>query len=640
MANIVNQLSTSSFLSGIGVDTHIAYTDGGYANVPNIINDLNYLGVDQIRDGISNGVNGAAPLQSYFSIAQAGNHFTFIAPASTSAGLSAQLGLIDQVQQAAPGSVIAIEGPNEINNAPLTYNGVGGLQGALNLQAAIYSAVHADPVLAGVKVDYFTGYAAGGIAVGPDPVATGLADYDNQHPYPNSGQAPARWVARSMALPNTTSPTEPAVYTETGYTSIGADPTVQAKYTLDLLFDTAVQGISKTYLYQLMDPYAPGSPQGDDGLGLFDYTGAAKPVATAIHNLTGILAGGAGGGVLTPLNYTLAGLPSTGNSLLLQKADGSYVVAVWAEPQIWNNTTHSEIAAPSQTVTLSLPTSYGAVQVFDPLTGTTPISSFSSVSSVQFTLTDHPILISLASPGAPAGGGGTTSGSDTLVLNVAETPYSGQDAMFTVSVDGHQVGGVQTVTALRSAGQGQDITLSGSFGAGPHTVSVAFVNGFAGASADAGRVLYVNSVSFDRLASFPNSVLHSRGPQTYTVQAPATPLADNTGTQDTLILNVGEKNPNGGDVQFMVAVDGQRVGGVNVVTAQSGSGQSQNIALAGAFGSGAHTVTIDYLNGFNGDQANVNRVLSVNSITLDGVVTPEHVAMSTAATQTFSGWIT
>ena len=639
MANIVNQLSTSSFLSGIGVDTHIAYTDGGYANVPNIINDLNYLGVDQIRDGISNGVNGAAPLQSYFSIAQAGNHFTFISPASTSAGLSAQLGLIDQVQQAAPGSVIAIEGPNEINNAPLTYNGVGGLQGALNLQAAIYSAVHADPVLAGVKVDYFTGYAAGGIAVGPDPVATGLADFNNQHPYPNFGQAPAPWVARSRAFPNTTSTTEPGVYTETGYTSIGTDPTVQAKYTLDLLFDTAVQGISKTYLYQLMDPYAPGSPQGDDGLGLFDYTGAAKPVATAIHNLTGILAGGAGGGALTPLNYTLAGLPSTGNSLLLQKADGSYVVAVWAEPQIWNNTTHSEIAAPSKTVTLSLPTSYGAVQVFDPLTGTTPISSFSSVSSVQFTLTDHPILISLASPGAPPGGGGTT-GPDTLVLNVAETPYTGKDAMFTVSVDGHQVGGVQTVTALRSAGQGQDIALSGSFGAGPHTVSLAFVNGFAGASADAGRVLYVNSVSFDRLASFPNTVMHARGPQTYTVQAPATPLADNTGTDDTLTINVGEKNPNGGDVQFMVAVDGQRVGGVNVVTAQSGSGQSQDVVLTGAFGSGAHTVTIDYLNGFNGDQANVNRVLSINSITLDGAVTPEHVLMSTAATQTFSGWIT
>src|SRR3954454_23321823 len=94
-ANIVNQISSSAFLSGIGVDTHIAYTDGGYANVANIVNYLKYLGVDQIRDGISNGLNGSASLQAYFSIAQAGNHFTFVAPASTSAELSATLGLID-----------------------------------------------------------------------------------------------------------------------------------------------------------------------------------------------------------------------------------------------------------------------------------------------------------------------------------------------------------------------------------------------------------------------------------------------------------------------------------------------------------------------------------------------------------------
>ena len=39
------------------------------------------------------------------------------------------------------------------------------------------------------------------------------------------------------------------------------------------------------------------------------------------------------------------------------------------------------------------------------------------------------------------------SGTDTLVLNMAEDPYQG-DAQFTVSVDGKQIGGTQTTTAV------------------------------------------------------------------------------------------------------------------------------------------------------------------------------------------------
>jgi hypothetical protein len=43
------------------------------------------------------------------------------------------------------------------------------------------------------------------------------------------------------------------------------------------------------------------------------------------------------------------------------------------------------------------------------------------------------------------------TGSDTLALAVAEDAYLG-DAQFTISVDGTQIGGTQTTTALRNAG--------------------------------------------------------------------------------------------------------------------------------------------------------------------------------------------
>ena len=72
---------------------------------------------------------------------------------------------------------------------------------------------------------------------------------------------------------------------------------------------------------------------------------------------------------------------------------------------------------------------------------------------------DQPFLV------ATSGAGSTGS----LVLNLSETPISGQDAQFTVSVDGVQIGGVETITALHNAGQSQTFDFSGNFGSGAAT---------------------------------------------------------------------------------------------------------------------------------------------------------------------------
>ncbi len=398
-------LRASAFLSSVGVDTHIAYTDGGYASIKNVAADLSYLGITNVRDGISNGQNGSAPLSSYIALAQDGIKFTFQISATvgmTTADLTAQLALIAKVNAAVPGSVVAVEGANEINNFAFSYNGVSGLQGATNLQKDLYAAVHSNAGLSGVAVDYFTGYAAGSIAAGANPATTaGLADYDTQHPYPNFGQAPAAWVNPAQALSNETGATGPAVYTETGYSSNGGtagavNADVQAKYTLDLLMDTAKDGVSRTYLYQLMDAYKAGSVQGDDGTGLFDSNNLSKSAATAIHDLTTILADtGSTASTFTPttLSYSLTNLPTTGNSLEMEKSNGAYDIAVWNEPQIWNEATGTEIKAAATTVTLQLGASYANVQVFDPLSSSSPIQTLKNVSSVQLSITDHPLIV-------------------------------------------------------------------------------------------------------------------------------------------------------------------------------------------------------------------------------------------------------
>ncbi len=620
----------ASFIASLGVNTHLPYTDGGYANIANVEADIAYLGVGYVRDEITNGANGSAPFSSYLALAEQGIKFTFCIAdggAITTASMNATIALIAQLNTDVPGSVEAVEGVNEVNNSLPTFNGVGGLKGAENLQKALYKAVKANSALAGVKVDYFTGYNAGNIGVGVNPATTsGYADYDNQHPYPQGGQAPEAWVTPSAALGNEKAPYGPAVYTETGYSTDDVSQDVQAKYTLDLLMDDTANGIVQTDLYQLLDAYAQGSPQGDDGYGLFDPTNTPKEAATAIHNLTSILADTGANSTtfsLTPIGYSVTGLPATGNSLLIEKSSGAQDIVVWNEPQIWNANTDTEITVAATTVTVQLGGTYPTVNVFDPLVSSSSIETLSNVSSVQLSVTDHPLIVEVE----------PVAGMDTLVLNVGESSSNGANVQFTISVDGTQIGGVQTVTAAEAAGGGQNITLSDLVGAaGAHNVTVDYIN----ASSTSGRMLFLNAVSVDGLTTFGSASDISSGTSSLTVQKPAMPLVSNAGSQDTLVLNLSETAYSGKNALFMVSVDGQTVGGIQQVTASEARGRSQNFTLTGNFGSGTHAVVVDFVNGYAGNASDSGRALYVNSITFDGQTTTEGAGQFYAGPASYS----
>jgi Ca-dependent carbohydrate-binding module xylan-binding len=138
------------------------------------------------------------------------------------------------------------------------------------------------------------------------------------------------------------------------------------------------------------------------------------------------------------------------------------------------------------------------------------------------------------------------SGSDTLVLNMAEDPYQG-DAQFTVSVDGKQIGGTQTTTAVVSDGQFQEFDVKGDFGPGTHSVAVTFLNDAIGDYYPPGtpglppgqwavdttdRNLYVMGASLDggQPASGPPWELSSNGTETFSVTAGSNPSATSYGS--------------------------------------------------------------------------------------------------------------
>jgi beta-glucanase (GH16 family) len=73
-----------------------------------------------------------------------------------------------------------------------------------------------------------------------------------------------------------------------------------------------------------------------------------------------------------------------------------------------------------------------------------------------------------------------------------------------------------------------------------------------------------------------------------------------------------------GDAQFLITVDGQQVGGTQTATASHAAGQSQNFAISGDWGSGQHTLGIQFINDAYGGSPSMDRNLYVGAVSYDG----------------------
>ncbi|WP_342108368.1 carbohydrate-binding domain-containing protein [Methylobacterium sp. SI9] len=543
--------------------------------------------------------------------------FNFIVPGSVNPA--------DAVKQihafvvAHPGSVTGIEGPNEVNNFPITYRGLSGTVAAQAYQQDLYAAVKADPVLKGIPVLSFTDF----------PVSKAASDADNIHFYDKIGGQPRASISGAAADAQAVDPGKPVAITELGYqTSIpagvannweGVDENTQAKLILNSVLDYAQLQTGKLYLYQLLDAYSdPQNTNIENHFGLFRLDNTPKPAATALHNLTTILSdSGSDASQFNPggLAYSLSGMPSSAYSLLTQKSDSSYQIVVWNEPDIWNEQTHQPITIASSPVTVQLDQVFSTVQIFDPVSGTAPVQTLRDVSSVSLSVADRPFIIQVSgatgsgtsAPSNGAAGVATTvgTGPDKLVLKISEDAYKG-DALYTVSVDGQQVGGTLTAHAAHGSGQSDTLTVQGSFGSGPHTVSLNFLNDAYDGSPALDRNLYLDAASYNGTAIAGGSLTFlNPGPQQFAVPGTSTGTGTSTGAAgvattvgtgpDKLVLKISE-DAYKGDALYTVSVDGQQVGGTLTAHAAHGSGQSDTLTVQGSFGSGPHTVSLNFLN--------------------------------------------
>ncbi|MET4802853.1 RHS repeat protein [Bradyrhizobium sp. LB11.1] len=401
-------LSASGFINSIGVNTHAGFGWTDYNNLAMMADDLKYLGVTHLRDAMATSP-AAQPVVA--GLAAAGYKFDFIVssalPSLGAAGLASYIVSLDKFTASHPGSISAIEGLNEANHQPFSYNGSSSLSAAAQYQSALYQAVKGDAGLASIPVFNLSlayndpqGYSQLGDM-------SGSVDFVNAHAYVNTGTSPSSSLAATLSAVAAAAPGKPVVITETGYTTqantqyLGVDETVQAKSILNTLVDAYKDGVSATYLYEMFDrDSSAGNTNPEANFGLFNSDGTPKLAATAIHNLTTILADDGKGGQqpTEPLNYTLSNMPASGSSMVLGKSNGGYELVVWAEPKLWNDATDSEISNPTQTVTVNLGSVHHSVKVYDTLTGTSAIASYTDVSTITIPVGDHPLIIEIDAP--------------------------------------------------------------------------------------------------------------------------------------------------------------------------------------------------------------------------------------------------
>jgi Right handed beta helix region/Ca-dependent carbohydrate-binding module xylan-binding/Protein of unknown function (DUF642) len=123
-------------------------------------------------------------------------------------------------------------------------------------------------------------------------------------------------------------------------------------------------------------------------------------------------------------------------------------------------------------------------------------------------------------PSAPSIPGANTtvgSGSDTLELKITQDAYQG-DSQYAVSVDGKQIGGTLTASALHGSGEVDTLQVKGDWATGNHTVSVKLLNDRWDGTAVTDRNIYVESATFDGAAvSGSKLAISDDRPKSFTV---------------------------------------------------------------------------------------------------------------------------
>jgi hypothetical protein len=378
-ASPVAPRSAASFYDSVGVSTHIVYYDTAYGDWPRIVERLQELGVRNIRDGIY-----ANPTQQWHDwneryynavelAASRGMRFTFVVnPPGVGTGTLDQL--LDVAGGRLRNAAEALEAPNEMDKyvgGARWPRALASYERQLHVKAKARRATRSLPILG-------PSFAT---LQGPSLVGNlrGLVDVGNIHPYTGGLSPNPDHIKSELKRARITARGKPVWATEVGFHnamhSRSADnqapvsERTAAIYMVRTFLEQFRAGIRRTFAYELIDEKPdPHGRDAEQHFGLLRNDFSRKPAFNALRNLLTIVGRDRRSGRLAPLRIQVSRGERDVRRLVLQKADGSYVVALWRLSSVWDIKRRKALHVGSQRVTVGLPGT-SRVTVADPVHG-------------------------------------------------------------------------------------------------------------------------------------------------------------------------------------------------------------------------------------------------------------------------------
>ncbi|HWC07412.1 MAG TPA: hypothetical protein VG458_00025, partial [Solirubrobacterales bacterium] len=283
-------------------------------------------------------------------------------------GLSGMRDLVRILATRLGGTVSAVEGPNEYD-----LSGDPSWRQRLDrYQRAFYGTVRGTPGTAELPV---VGPSVGQLKDGLE--VTDLSpwlDYGNVHSYPDA-EPPERILSTWLAAAARTSGSKPVMATESGYHNAlaarwGQRPTSEAAsatYVPRIYLDYYARGIVRTFPYELIDEFPDrGNDEPEWNFGLLRYDLSPKPAFIAVRNLIDLLEDPGPGFTPGRLDFSFGGDTDNIRSLLLQKRDGRFYLALWRETSVWDANRRTPLPADVAPLQISFANAPDRVSVLRP----------------------------------------------------------------------------------------------------------------------------------------------------------------------------------------------------------------------------------------------------------------------------------
>ncbi|HEX4029457.1 MAG TPA: hypothetical protein VHX20_03790 [Terracidiphilus sp.] len=390
--------SAYGFVNSIGLNTHLNYFDRTYGNFPLIERELKSLGVLHLRDGVHlQGSDYNALLYGrWIALGKLGIRFDAVLDPRSNVGVL-NASLLEKIDALAGHTIESFEGPNELDVS----NESDWPSVDRKYQSSLFDSDKALEAANSVRIiGPSLAFASDSSSLGD--VANQM-DFGNLHPYP-AGKMPSVIFPEQVDLEKVVCDNKQIVFTESGYHNAinehnqqpGVSETAAAKYIPRLFLEDYAHGISRTYLYELLDE-TPDAGMTDPQMhwGLIRVDGSEKPAFLALKNLIAELSDSSEPSRLSPLSWALKPYAKQVHHLLLEKSDGTYDLVLWQEVSSYDTQHHADIANPDVNATLTFDLQARNIIAYEPATQTNPINGWNNVKSVSLRIPDHPLVVEI-----------------------------------------------------------------------------------------------------------------------------------------------------------------------------------------------------------------------------------------------------